>query len=226
MDNNRLNNYLDEIGAGALLTAEEECALSAQIRKGSARALNKLVEANLRLVVSIARQYQGQGLSMDDLISEGNLGLMKAAAKYDGERGLRFAGYAVVFIRRAIEKAVRRESSEQRVESGHDGQTRSVDAPLGAKPNISLLSVLADGNAPQADERTYSQAAEKAVEQALGCLNEREGRVVAAYFGIDQEHQTMQEIAENMGLKRERVRQIRDRAVRRMRKVYPALLRS
>lgn len=215
-----MNKYLDEIGKEHLLSAEEEARLSAKALKGDARAINKLIEANLRFVVAIARQYQGQGLAMDDLVSEGNLGLMKAATKFDATKGLRFVNYAVVFIRRQIEKAIRAESDEQRAESGKDGQTRSVDAPLGSKSNISLLSVLADVNTPATDERTYSAAAEKAVEYALRALNEREKLVINAYFGIAQERSTMAEIASDMGLKRERVRQIRDKAVRHLRKAY------
>jgi len=220
MENNTLNKYLDEIGRESLLTEAEECSLSARILSGDSRALNKLIEANLRLVVAVARQYQGQGLSMEDMVSEGNIGLMKAAAKYDAARGLRFAGYAVVFIRRQIEKALKAESSERRVESRANGQTRSVDAPLGSKNNVNLLSVLADSNAPMADERIYSAAVEKAAEHALAMLEGRESLVVNAYFGIDRDGITMAEIAQEMGLKRERVRQIRNRAIRRMRKAY------
>ena len=196
-----LNKYLDEIGREQLLTEEQEKALSARIKAGDQRALNKLVEANLRFVVAIARQYQGKGLDMEDLVSEGNIGLMKAAAKFDGERGLRFVNYAVVFVRQQIEKALKMESDEQRVESKADGQTRSVDAPL-------------------SDERVYNASVEAAVERALRSLNERESRVVNAYFGLGQERLTMQEIADEMQLKRERVRQIRDRAVRRLKKAY------
>lgn len=220
MENNTLNKYLDEIGRESLLTEAEERSLSARILSGDSRALNKLIEANLRLVVAVARQYQGQGLSMEDMVSEGNIGLMKAAAKYDAARGLRFAGYAVVFIRRQIEKALKAESSERRVESRANGQTRSVDAPLGSKNNVNLLSVLADSNAPMADERIYSAAVEKAAEHALAMLEGRESLVVNAYFGIDRDSITMAEIAQEMGLKRERVRQIRNRAIRRMRKAY------
>lgn len=220
MDQNKLNLYLDDIGREQLLTEDEERQLSARILKGDERALNRLVEANLRFVVTIARQYQGKGLSMEDLISEGNLGLMKAAAKFDATHGLRFANYAVVFIRRQIEKALKTESSEQRVESTRDGQSRSVDAPLGSKANVSLLSVLADGNAPLADERVYNAHVESAVEYALRALDERELQVINAFFGIGQENLTMAEIAEDMNLKRERVRQIRDRAIRRLRKIY------
>ena len=218
-----LNKYLDEIGRENLLTEEEEKSLSARVLRGDSRALNRLIEANLRLVVATARQYQGQGLQMDDLVSEGNIGLMRAAQKYDATRGLRFAGYAVVFIRRQIEKALKAESSEQRVESKAGGQTRSVDAPLGSKNNVTLLSVLVDNNSPLADERVYNAGVEQAVEQALDVLGDRERQVVDAYFGIGCENLTMAEIGQNMGLTRERVRQIRDRAVRRMRKVYNRL---
>jgi RNA polymerase primary sigma factor len=218
MEDSILNKYLDEIGREQLLTEEQEARLSARILQGDERALNRLIEANLRFVVVIARQYQGQGLSMEDLVSEGNLGLMKAARKFDATRGLRFVNYAVVFIRQQIEKAVRKESDEQRVESTRDGQTRSVDAPLGSKANVSLLSVLVNADSPQADQRVYNASLEDAIERSLQTLNERETVVVNAYFGIGEERQTMAEIAERMSLKRERVRQIRDRAVRRLKK--------
>ena len=218
MEDSILNKYLDEIGREQLLSEEQEARLSARILQGDERALNRLIEANLRFVVVIARQYQGQGLSMEDLVSEGNLGLMKAARKFDATRGLRFVNYAVVFIRQQIEKAVRKESDEQRVESTRDGQTRSVDAPLGSKTNVSLLSVLVNADSPQADQRVYNASLEDAIERSLQTLNERETVVVNAYFGIGEERQTMAEIAERMSLKRERVRQIRDRAVRRLKK--------
>ncbi|WP_288278709.1 sigma-70 family RNA polymerase sigma factor [uncultured Prevotella sp.] len=218
MEDSILNKYLDEIGREQLLSEEQEARLSARILQGDERALNRLIEANLRFVVVIARQYQGQGLSMEDLVSEGNLGLMKAARKFDATHGLRFVNYAVVFIRQQIEKAVRKESDEQRVESTRDGQTRSVDAPLGSKANVSLLSVLVNADSPQADQRVYNASLEDAIERSLQTLNERETVVVNAYFGIGEERQTMAEIAERMSLKRERVRQIRDRAVRRLKK--------
>ena len=220
MNDNVLNKYLDEINRESLLSEKEECELSARILHGDSRALNRLVEANLRFVVSIARQYQGKGLSMEDLVSEGNIGLMKAASRYDATRGLRFVNYAVVHIRRQIEKALKAESAEQRVESRPGGETRSVDAPLGAKSNMSLLSVLADSNAPMADSRVYNSTVERAVEHALTSLDDRESRVVNAYYGIGQENLTLAEIADEMGLQRERVRQIRDRALRRMKKAY------
>ena len=220
MEEKLLNKYLDEIGRETLLSEEQERELSLRIRQGDERAFNRLVEANLKFVVAIARQYQGKGLPMEDLVSEGNLGLMKAAGKYDASRGLRFVNYAVVFIRQQIEKALKVESSEQRVESARDGQTRSVDAPLGSKNNMSLLSVLADGNSPLADERVYNSIVAEAVEYALHVLDERESKVVNAFFGIEQDNMTMAEIGSELGLKRERVRQIRERAVRRLRKTF------
>ncbi len=220
MDDGILNKYLDEIGRSKLLSEEQERQLSLRIKEGDRRALDRLVEANLRFVVVIARQYQGKGLDMEDLVSEGNIGLMKAAAKFDATRGLRFVNYAVVFIRQQIEKALKMESGERRAENARDGQTRSVDAPLGTKTNMSLLSVLIDANSPIADERVYHANMEAAVEYALQCLDEREGKVVNAYFGIEQESLTMKEIADEMQLKRERVRQIRDRAIRKLKKNY------
>ena len=226
MEDSLLNKYLDEIGREQLLSPEEEQRLSVRVLKGDERAVNKLIEANLRFVVVIARQYQGRGLAMEDLVSEGNIGLMKAARKYDATKGLRFVNYAVVPIRQQIEKALKVESAEQRVESVRDGQTRSVDAPLGTKTNMSLLSVLVDSNSPLADERLLRSNVESAVEYALRSLNERESQVVNAFFGIGQEHATMAEIAEDMNLKRERVRQIRDKAIRRMKKIYKSKMGS
>jgi RNA polymerase primary sigma factor len=188
MIDNTLNIYLDEIGAKSLLSEDEERRLAARIHAGDERALNKLIEANLRFVVAIARQYQNKGLPIDDLISEGNIGLMKAARKYDGERGVRFVNYAVVFVRQQIEKALKLESAELRVENMKDVRDDNS-------------SDVADG-----------------VEYSLGSLNERELKVVTAYFGIGQERLTMAEIAEEMNLRRERVRQIRNKAIRRMKK--------
>ena len=188
MIDNTLNIYLDEIGAKSLLSEDEERRLAARIHAGDERALNKLIEANLRFVVAIARQYQNKGLPIDDLISEGNIGLMKAARKYDGERGVRFVNYAVVFVRQQIEKALKMESAELRVENMKD---------------------VRDDNSPDVAD---------GVEYSLDSLNERERKVVTAYFGIGQERLTMAEIAEEMNLRRERVRQIRNKAIRRMKK--------
>ena len=223
MENSGLNKYLDEIGRESLLSAEEERRLSEQIQQGNEHALTRLVEANLRFVVSIANQYKGRGLQMEDLVSEGNLGLMKAATKFDASRGTRFINYAVVHVRQQIERALDQQTEPPRKLKQ---MSTSVDAPLGHRTNMSLLSVLINKDAPMADERVYSEAIEDAIEQALQTLDERESKVVNAFFGINQEHETMAEIAEDMDLKRERVRQIRDKAVRKLRKAYKARLRD
>ena len=227
MEESGLNRYLDEIGRESLLSAEEERDLALKIQQGDSRALNRLVEANLRFVVSIANQYKGKGLQMDDLVSEGNIGLMKAASRFDPDRGTRFVNFAVVHIRQQIEKAIAQltDPPKGKVSGRRDNgepplKSTSVDAPLGYRSNMSLLSVLVNQDAPFADERIHSEAIEEAIEFALGSLDERESRVVNAFFGINQEHETMVEIAEDMDLKRERVRQIRDKAVRKLRKAY------
>lgn len=233
MEDSVLNKYLDEIGRESLLSADKERELSVRILKGDGRALNKLVEANLRFVVSVASQYKGKGVAMEDLVSEGNLGLMKAAARFDASRGTRFVSYAVVYVRQYIEKAIAQaglykvpKDVGREAAARQQSQPLSVDAPLGYRTNMSLLSVLVNQDAPLADERVHSEAIEAAIEFALISLDAREGRVVNAYFGIDQEHETLAEIAEDMDLKRERVRQIRDKAVRKLRKAYKLKLRD
>ena len=233
MEDSALNRYLDEIGKEQLLTNEEERQLAERIAKGDSRALSKLVEANLKFVVTVARQYKGKGVAMEDLVSEGNIGLMKAAAKFDASKGVRFVNYAVVHIRQAIEKAIDQQGGLYQVPKDvkqdlarQQSIPISVDAPLGHRTNMSLLSVLVNKDAPLADERVHSEAIEDAIEYALGTLDDRERRVVNAFFGIDQEHETMAEIAEDMDLKRERVRQIRDKSVRKLRKAYRNKLKS
>ena len=236
MEDSGLNRYLDEIGRESLLSADEERDLASKIQQGDSRALNRLVEANLRFVVTIANQYKGKGLQMDDLVSEGNIGLMKAASRFDPERGTRFVNFAVVHIRQQIEKAIAQQTDPPKGHKGTDTRASqrwltpashlSVDAPLGYRNNMSLLSVLVNQDAPFADERIHSEAIEDAVEFALGSLDKRESRVVNAFFGINQEHETMAEIAEDMDLKRERVRQIRDKAIRKLRKAYKSYLRE
>ena len=231
MEDSALNKYLDEIGRESLLTDAEERELSMKIQGGDERALSKLVEANLKFVVSIARQYKGKGVAMEDLVSEGNFGLMKAAAKFDATKGVRFVNYAVVYIRQAMEKAIDREligtsAASPDGSGGSPAPMGSLDAPLGHRTNVSLLSVLVNHDAPQADERSHSEAVEEAIEFALGLLDKRESKVINAFYGINQEHETMAEIAEDLDLKRERVRQIRDKAVRKLRKAYKARLRE
>ena len=232
MEDSSLNKYLDEIGREQLLTAEQERQLSERIKAGDQRALGKLVEANLRFVVKVASQYRGQGLQLDDLISEGNIGLMKAAAKFDAQHGTPFVNYAVVYIRRQIERAIQEQNGLYRVPSNatsgdrNSARPMSVDAPLSGRTNMSLLSVLVNRDAPEADARVHSEAIENAIEFALLALSPREAQVVNAFFGINQEHETMAEIAEDMQLKRERVRQIRNKALRKIRKAYRRKLRE
>ena len=226
MTDNSLNNYLDEIGREQLLTDEQERQLSERILQGDQRAIGRLVEANLRFVVKIATFYRGQGLQLDDLISEGNIGLMTAAAKFDASRGTRFVNYAAPYIRRQIERAIEQQNGLYKLPRDADrlarqnGQPLSVDAPLGSRSNMSLLSVLVNSDSPQADERVYSEAIENAIEFALLSLSQRESEVINRFFGLDREHETMAEIAEDLDLKRERVRQIRNRAIRRLKKNY------
>ncbi len=234
MDDSALNIYLDEIGKGQLLTDKEEAELSERIQKGDSRALSKLVEANLRFVVTIARQYKGRGIAMEDLVSEGNMGLMKAASKYDAKKGIRFVNYAVVHIRQQIEKAITQQAGLYQIpkDAANSSVDRrqsmplSVDAPIGHRTNMSLLSVIVNKDAPLADERVHSEVIEDAIEFALGSLDKRESKVVNAFYGINQEHETMAEIAEDMELKRERVRQIRDKAIRKLRKSYKQRLKE
>ena len=223
MEDSALNKYLDEIGRETLLTDAQERELSAKILSGDQKALARLVEANLRFVVSVAKQYQGRGVAMEDLVSEGNLGLMKAASKYDA-----------VYVRQFIEKAIDQQAGlyqlprdlKREDAARQQSYPLSVDAPLGHRTSMSLLSVLINQDAPQADERVHSGAIEAAVEYALASLDSRETKVINAIFGIGQEHETMAEIAEDLDIKRERVRQIRDKAVRKLRKAYKARLRE
>ena len=228
MEDSLLNKYLEEIGRESLLSAEEERNLALRIKNGDQRAVDRLVEANLRFVVKIASQYKGRGLQLEDAISEGNIGLMKAASKFDGSRGTRFVNYAVVEVRRAIERAIDQQTGLYRVprdaknpQAAHQqSHPLSVDAPLGHRTNMSLLSVLVNSNAPMADERVHSEAVETAVERALEALNHRELEVINRFYGLGRENETMAEIAEDMGLRRERVRQIRNRATRRLKKLF------
>jgi RNA polymerase primary sigma factor len=226
MTDNSLNKYLDEIGREQLLSDEQERQLSERILKGDQRALGRLVEANLRFVVKLATLYRGQGLQLDDLISEGNIGMMMAAAKFDASRGTRFVNYAAPYVRRQIERAIEQQNGIYKIPKDADplarqnGRPLSVDAPLGTRSNMSLLSVLVNGDAQLADERVYSEAIENAIDFAMLSLSERESEVINRFFGLDREHETMAEIAEDLELKRERVRQIRNRAIRRLKKNY------
>lgn len=173
---------------------------------------DKLVTANMGYVVTLARQYKSEILSTDDLVSEGAIGLMKAAEKYDASKGKPFVTFAAPYIRRAIEKAIGRLST--------DIDTRSTDEslPVGSRNNFTLLNVLEDKNALQADATVEEATLTDDLLKCLNVLNEREQRVINLYYGNGYERQTMAEIAEAMDLKRERVRQIRNQALRKLKK--------
>ncbi len=225
-----LNAYLDEIGKESLLSMEEEQALSERIHQGDRQALNKLTEANLRFVVAVAKHFQGQGLGMNDLISEGNVALLQAAEKFEAGRGLRFMAFAEMYIRRAIERALNEQAGIYRLPRGErnpieqsNSKPFSVDAPLATGANVSLLNVLHDGDAPEADREAVEAFDRKALEEAMTVLNDRERVVIAAFYGIGQDHTTLAEIGNRLEVKRERVRQIRKTALRKLAKYNPAL---
>lgn len=261
-DSASLDKYLQEIGREALLPVEEEVELSQRIRKGDRRALDKLVRANLRFVVSVAKQYQNQGLSLPDLINEGNVGLIKAAEKFDETRGFKFISYAVWWIRQTILQALaeqsrivrlplnqvsavnkitkamtkfeqefeRKPSADELAELVNElpekitdslrasGRHVSVDAPFVEGEENSLLDVMTNPDSPMADKGLVSESLSTEIDRALGVLNEREKQIIERSFGINnQPEMTLEEIGETFGLTRERVRQIREKAIRKLR---------
>lgn len=256
-----LDKYLQEIGKEDLITVEEEVELAQRIRKGDQRALEKLTRANLRFVVSVAKQYQNQGLSLPDLINEGNLGLIKAAEKFDETRGFKFISYAVWWIRQSILQALAEQSrivrlplnqvgslnkinkAFSRFEQEHErrpspeelaetldipaekvadtlrvsGRHISVDAPFVEGEDNSLLDVLVNDDSPVADKTLINESLSTEVERALSTLTDREGDIIRLFFGINTQEMTLEEIGEKFGLTRERVRQIKEKAIRRLR---------
>ena len=256
-----LERYLQEIGKEEMISVEEEVELAQRIRKGDKKALERLTRANLRFVVSVAKQYQNQGLSLADLINEGNLGLMKAAEKYDETRGFKFISYAVWWIRQSILQAIaeqsrivrlplnqigsvtkinrelnrfeqeheRRPSIEEiaertdlpqdKIDNAMSSNTHqvSVDAPFADDEDSSLLDVLVNDNSPMADRQLVLDSLKSEIDQALKVLSERERQVVEAFFGINQPDMTLEEIGSRFGLTRERVRQIKEKAIRKLR---------
>lgn len=256
-----LDKYLQEIGKEDLITVEEEVELAQRIRKGDQRALEKLTRANLRFVVSVAKQYQNQGLSLPDLINEGNLGLIKAAEKFDETRGFKFISYAVWRIRQSILQALAEQSrivrlplnqvgslnkinkAFSRFEQEHErrpspeelaetldlpaekvadtlrvsGRHISVDAPFVEGEDNSLLDVLVNDDSPVADKTLINESLSTEVERALATLTERERDIIRLFFGINCQEMTLEEIGEKFGLTRERVRQIKEKAIRRLR---------
>ena len=201
------DTYFEQIGAVETLTDEQEKALAQRIENGDSKAVNELVTANLRFVVYLAKQYQGQGLQMDDLISEGNIGLMKAATKYNTNRNKRFVQHAAPYIRDSIERAVK-----QQVDA------LSIDAPIpeGSQNTVSLLHVLENPDAPRADAAIEQRFLAKELQVSICLLSKREQSVITRYYGIGTEPLSMAEIGLVLGLKRERVRQIRDQALRNL----------
>ncbi|WP_027450442.1 sigma-70 family RNA polymerase sigma factor [Xylanibacter brevis] len=256
-----LDKYLQEIGKESMISTEEEVELAQLIRKGDRKALEKLTKANLRFVVSVAKQYQNQGLSLPDLINEGNLGLIKAAEKFDETRGFKFISYAVWWIRQSILQAIAEQSRivrlplnqvgsmnkinrvaskfEQENErrpsarelSEHidlpmekideainiSGKQVSVDAPFADGEESSLLDVLVNDNSPSADRELVRESLQSEIRDVLKELSERERNIIMAFFGIDQPEMTLEEIGVRFGLTRERVRQIKEKAIRRLR---------
>lgn len=256
-----LEKYLQEIGKEELLTVDEEVELAQQIRKGDRKALERLTKANLRFVVSVAKQYQNQGLTLPDLINEGNVGLIKAAEKFDETRGFKFISYAVWWIRQSILQAIAEQSRivrlplnqvgsvnkinkalnkfeqenerrpsveeisattdipEEKVDDALKANSRhvSVDAPFSDDEGGSMLDVMADTNAPTVDNELLLESLREELRKVLGTLKERERLVIKDFYGIDTQEKTLEEIGTRYGLTRERVRQIREKAIRKLR---------
>lgn len=256
-----LDKYLQEIGREELITVEEEVELAQRIRDGDRIALEKLTRANLRFVVSVAKQYQNQGLSLPDLINEGNLGLIKAAGKFDETRGFKFISYAVWWIRQSILQALAEQSrivrlplnqvgslnkinkafskfeqENERKPSADEladeldipvdkiadtlkmsGRHVSVDAPFVEGEDNCLIDVMVNEDAPNADRGLMNESLAKEIDRALCTLSERESDIVKKFFGLGMVEMTLEEIGDEFGLTRERVRQIKEKAIRRLR---------
>tara|TARA_B100000965_G_C19532050_1_gene731593 strand:+ start:208 stop:1071 length:864 start_codon:yes stop_codon:yes gene_type:complete len=257
-----LDKYLQEIGREELITAEMEVELAQKIKQGDQIALEKLTKANLRFVVSVAKQYQNQGLTLPDLINEGNLGLIKAAQRFDETRGFKFISYAVWWIRQSILQALAEQSrivrlplnqvgslnkinkafsrleqeferppsndelataldlSEEKVKDTMkiSGRHVSVDAPFVDGEDNSLLDVMVNNDSPKADLELMRESLQREIERSLSTLNDREKDVVMLFFGIGKKHGlTLEEIGSKFDLTRERVRQIKEKAIRRLR---------
>jgi len=256
-----LDKYLQEIGKYELISVEEEVELAQRIRKGDQGAIEKLTRANLRFVVSVAKQYQNQGLSLPDLINEGNLGLIKAAEKFDETRGFKFISYAVWWIRQSIMQAINEQSRIVRLPLNQvsslskynkavaefeqknqrkptpvelskilevskekimdtmrvSGRHVSVDAPFVSGEDNSLLDVLDNPDSPIADGGLMIDSLRREIDRAFSTLTERERTILKLSFGIGEAEMSLEEIGEQFGLTRERVRQIREKAIRRLR---------
>ena len=256
-----LDKYLQEIGKVDLITADEEVELAQRIKAGDKRALEKLVKSNLRFVVSVAKQYQNQGLSLPDLINEGNLGLIKAAKRFDETRGFKFISYAVWWIRQSILQALAEQSrivrlplnkigsinkinkmyakleqanerppspeelaealdmsiNDVKISLKNAGRHISMDAPLVEGEESNLYDVLRSGESPSPDKTLMLESLRTEIERALNTLTPREADVIKLYFGLNGNHMmTLEEIGETFDLTRERVRQIKEKAIRRL----------
>jgi RNA polymerase primary sigma factor len=256
-----LDKYLQEIGKVDLITADEEVELAQKIKAGDQAALEKLTKANLRFVVSVAKQYQNQGLTLPDLINEGNLGLIKAAQRFDETRGFKFISYAVWWIRQSILQALAEQSrivrlplnkigsinkinkmyalleqsnerpptaeeiakeldmtvNDVRESMKNSGRHLSMDAPLVEGEDSNLYDVLRSGESPNPDRNLIQESLRTEIERSLETLTPREADVVRLYFGLGDQHpMTLEEIGETFDLTRERVRQIKEKAIRRL----------
>lgn len=256
-----LEKYLQEIGHQDLLTADEEVELAQQIKKGDRKALERLTKANLRFVVSVAKQYQNKGLSLPDLINEGNLGLIKAAERYDETRGFKFISYAVWWIRQSILQAIAEQSRIVRLPLNQVGSVNriarelnkfeqenerkpsveemadridlpeekiaeamkinthhvSMDAPFADGEDNSLLDFLPNTDSPSTDNVLDQESLRTEIGRVLDVLNDREQKVIKAFFGIGMQEMTLEEIGDKYNLTRERVKQIKEKAIRRLR---------
>jgi RNA polymerase primary sigma factor len=210
-----LNHYLKDIARHPLLTRDEEMELSRRCREGDEEACERLVSSNLRFVVAIAKRYQGSGVPLADLVNEGNLGLIRAAQRFDGDRGVRFTSYAIWWIRQAISQAIER---GRPIRGSKDGRYVSFDQPIADAADLCLQEVVADSQLEPADEQVNRHELKDALESSLSCLPEREQRVLRRYFGLDGEPpSTLDQIGTELGVSRERVRQIKDRGLSRLR---------
>ena len=260
-DNVTLDKYLQEIGREELVSVDEEVELARRIHDGDRKALERLVKANLRFVVSVAKQYQNQGLSLPDLINEGNVGLIKAAEKFDETRGFKFISYAVWWIRQSILQAIaeqsrmvrlplnqigsvnkinkelnkfeqefeRRPSAEEISERTDMPQDKindvltagshhvSVDAPFTDGEENTLLDTMASNDSTMADKELVAESLRTEINEILKCLSEKERNTLKAFFGINMNEMTLDEIGTKYGLTRERVRQIKEKAIRQLR---------
>ena len=260
-ESDALDKYLQDIGHEELLSLDEEVELAQRIKEGDNKALEKLTRANLRFVVSVAKQYQNQGLSLPDLINEGNIGLIKAAKKFDETRGFKFISYAVWWIRQSILQAISEQSRivrmplnqvgfqskltkaivnfEQEFERrpsaqeladiletditkvqealGTNGKKVSVDAPFQDDDSNSLIDIMTDESAPGTDNQMEKESLASDLDAALATLTDRERQVLKMLFGIGRNEMTAEEVANSLNLTRERVRQIKERALRRLR---------